>query len=96
MAKAQNEKEYFFDKPRNVRLVLRMLVVACVVVFSLDIVDLFLRWTGVGELRHAERSWEGLPGFYAIFGFVACVALVLAAKELLRKAVMRDEDYYDG
>jgi hypothetical protein len=33
-------------------------------------------------------------GFYAIYGFVACVILVLVAKEM-RKLVMRDEDYYD-
>jgi hypothetical protein len=95
VANAPNEKERFFDKPRNVRLVLRLLFAVCAVVFLLDLVDLALRWFGVAELRHAERSWEGLPGFYAIFGFVACVFLVLAAKEL-RKVVMRDEDYYDG
>ena len=29
-----------------------------------------------------------------VYGFVACVALVLAAK-LLRRGVMRPEDYYD-
>ena len=34
-------------------------------------------------------------GFYAIFGFVACVGLVLAAKEL-RKFLKRDEDFYDN
>jgi hypothetical protein len=33
-------------------------------------------------------------GFYAIYGFVACVLLVVIAKEL-RKLLMRDENYYD-
>jgi hypothetical protein len=33
-------------------------------------------------------------GFYGWFGFVACVALVLIAKQL-RRIVMRPEDYYD-
>jgi len=32
-------------------------------------------------------------GFYALYGFVACVLLVLLAKEM-RKLVMRNEDYY--
>ena len=32
-------------------------------------------------------------GSYALFGFVGCVALVLAGK-LLRRAVMRGERYY--
>ena len=34
-------------------------------------------------------------GFYAGYGFVACVLLVLIAKEM-RKLLMRREDYYDG
>ena len=37
----------------------------------------------------------GNVGFYAVFGFVACVALVLAAKHVLRPIIMRGEDYYD-
>jgi uncharacterized membrane protein len=45
--------------------------------------------------RHAIFPWEEWFGFYAVFGFVACVMLVLVAKHLLRPIVMRDEDYYD-
>jgi hypothetical protein len=81
-------------EPKNVRIVLRLLFTACAAVFLLDIVDLVLPLLGLHELRHAETPWEGLPGFYAIYGFVACVLLVLAAKEM-RKVLMRDEDYYD-
>ena len=44
--------------------------------------------------RHVMHEWEQLAGFYAIFGFVACVMLVLGAKQL-RNIVMRKEDYYD-
>ena len=44
--------------------------------------------------RHIVHPWEGVWGFYAIYGFVACVVLVLVAKEL-RKLLMRAEDYYD-
>lgn len=32
---------------------------------------------------------------YALYGFTACVALVLLGR-WLRRAVMRDESYYDG
>jgi uncharacterized membrane protein len=38
---------------------------------------------------------EKWPGFYAVFGFVACVILVLISRFVLRPLVMRDEDYYD-
>jgi hypothetical protein len=87
-------KQHVFDKPRNVRIVLRSLYAVCAFAFLLDIINLILSALGAGHLRHAETSWEGFPGFYAIYGFVACVILVLVAK-LLRKVLMRDEDYYD-
>ena len=44
--------------------------------------------------RHTYHEAEKIPGFYAIYGFVGCVILVLVAKEM-RRVVMRDEDYYD-
>ena len=94
MAKDVNEEKHFFDDPKNVRRVMRTFFAACAVVFSLDIVDLILRWAGGPELRHAEAAWEGFPGFYGFFGFFGVALLVLAAKQL-RKGLMRDEDYYD-
>jgi hypothetical protein len=87
-------KKHFFDDPKNVQRVLRTFFAACVVVLLLDVVNLVLGLVGGPELRHAERSWEGLPGFYSLYGFVACVVLVLIATQM-RKVLMRDEDYYD-
>ena len=94
MDRAPTEKEHFFDKPANVRLFIRGLYTVCAIVFALDLVNLGLRLAGAHELRHAETAWEGLPGFYAVYGFVACVLLVVTAKQL-RKVLMRREDYYD-
>ena len=94
MERGHREKKHFFDKPENVRRTLRTLYGVCGFVFLLDVVDIVLRLLDAGDLRHAERSWEGLPGFYPVYGFVACVALVLIAKEL-RKVLMREEDFYD-
>jgi hypothetical protein len=78
------ERKYWLDRPKNVLLVVRLLYAACAAVFLLD----FTGW------RHAEAAWEGFPGFYALYGFIGCTALVLIAKEL-RKILMRGEDYYD-
>ncbi len=78
------EKKYFLDKPGNVKRVLRVFFAVCAALLALDFV----------HQRHVIHEWENLWGFYALFGFVACVLLVLGAKEM-RKAVMRDEDYYD-
>ena len=45
--------------------------------------------------RHYEHPWEWLPFFYCMFGFVACVVLVVVAK-YMRNFLMRSEKYYDG
>lgn len=74
-----------FDKPQNVK---RLLVVFFSSVVLLLLVDLVYH-------RHTIFPWEGWFGFYAVFGFVACVVLVIVAKYVLRPIVMRDEDYYD-
>ena len=44
--------------------------------------------------RHIYLAFEEIPTFYALYGFVACVVLVVIAK-VIRKFVMRDESYYD-
>jgi hypothetical protein len=43
--------------------------------------------------RHSMHPWDSWWGFYAGYGFLGCVLLVLIAK-LLRKLVRRPEDYY--
>lgn len=58
--------------------------VVCVI---LVVIDFFID-------RKTHAPGEGFPAFYAIYGFVGCVFLVLAAK-LMRKVVMRDSDYWD-
>ena len=76
---------HFFDKPENVKKVLGLFYVSLLV---LIIMDLFIP-------KDPHLSWEAFPAFYATYGFVACVALVLGAKYILRKMVKRKENYYD-
>jgi hypothetical protein len=80
----RNEKTHLFDNPHNVKRILRILYGCCAVLFVLDFVI----------HRHITHSWENLWGFYAIYGFVGCVILVLVAK-WMRGFIMRPEDYYD-
>ena len=63
---------------------LRVFYVLCALLVGLDLV----------YHRHVERDFESLWGFYAIYGFISCVVLVLIAKEM-RKLLMRAEDYYE-
>ena len=79
------EKQHMFDKPENVKRLLQIFFSSLVVLLGLDFTF----------HKHTYFPWEGWPFFYAIFGFVACVVLVLVAKYILRPLVIRDEDYYE-
>ena len=91
----RDERRFWLDEPGNVQKVLRTLYAVCGLVLALDVVAYVLHLLHIAELRHAERAWEGLPGFYSAYGFVAILALIYLAKAL-RRAVRRDEDFYDG
>ena len=85
------EKEGWFDKKENVKKVLNGLFIACLFFVLLDVVIYFF----FKEFKHPYFNWEKSPGFYAVYGFVACVVVVLISKFILRPLVMRSEDYYD-
>jgi membrane protein YdbS with pleckstrin-like domain len=80
----QQDRQHLFDKPENVRRLLRFLYLACALLLA---AELFVH-------RHVNHDWESLWGFYAWFGFAACVSLVLIARQL-RKLLKRPEDYYE-
>ena len=79
-----NEELGYFDKPENIQKMLKVFYVICAL---LVIVDFIVH-------RHIYHSWENIPAFYAIYGFVGCVVLVVIAKKM-RNFLMRGEDYYD-
>ncbi len=78
------EKTYWLDEPRNVRTIYLGLAL-----FGLAwlLADFFLD-------KHEDVGFAGWFGFYALYGFIGCVVLVLTAKAL-RVVLMRREDYYD-
>jgi membrane protein YdbS with pleckstrin-like domain len=80
----ERNKQHIFDKPENVRRLLWLLYFACALLLA---IELFFH-------RHVEHAWESMWGFYSFYGFMACISLVLLAKQL-RKLVKRPEDYYD-
>ena len=79
-----HEPQGFFEKPENIRKMLKVFYVICGLLVVADFI----------VHRHIYHDWEKIPAFYAIYGFVGCVLLVLVAKEM-RKVLMRKEDYYD-
>jgi hypothetical protein len=78
------ERAFWLDEPAHVERLVRGFYAACALLLLLD---LFVP-------KHGAFAVERLFGFYAFFGFAACVALVLVAKQL-RRVLMRPEDYYD-
>lgn len=90
-----NEQPRFFlsrllqriDSPLGVKRILYVLLVACVLLAA---VGLFI--------PHHDAYGMGavvtrIPGFYGIYGFVMSALLVIIAK-VLRRILMRPEDYY--
>lgn len=80
----------WFDRPENVRKVIFGLFIVCGVFVLIDVVFWLIDFD-----KHPYFKWETWPGFYAVYGFVACVLLVMVAKHVLRPLVMRNENYYD-
>ncbi len=78
------EKSYWLDDPRNVDRIVWALYAVCALLLLIDPL----------VHKHGPFPIEHVFGFYGIFGFVACVGLVLAAR-MLRVILMRPEDYYD-
>jgi hypothetical protein len=74
---------HWLVQPRTIRLLwwLSGIVLALTVVAQI--------WIPV----HAHFSIDGWPGFYAGFGFLSCVAMVLFAK-VLGWFLKRPDDYY--
>jgi hypothetical protein len=79
-----HDSDGFFDKPENIKKMLRVFYVVCGLLVVADFI----------VHRHVYHDWENIPAFYAIYGFVGCSVLVFVAKAM-RKVIMRGEDYYD-
>ena len=50
---------------------------------------------GLVGKEHAHTAIERLPAFWAAFGFVGCVVLIIASKVFGHAGIMQREDYYD-
>ena len=78
------EPKYWLDDPRNVVKIVRLLFVLCALLVGIDIF----------YPKHGKVPIENWPGFFAVFGVVACVGLAVVARGL-RVLLKRREDYYD-
>lgn len=71
------------DKPGSLKKIVNSFYVLCIGLFA---ADLFYH-------KHTYLWAEDIPGFYALYGFFMCAALVVCAKGM-RLFLKRPEDYY--
>ena len=45
--------------------------------------------------REIHFIGDGIRGFWSIFGFVACILIILISKWIGRLGIMQDENYYN-
>ena len=77
----------WMDKPQVVKRLFLFFYALCGVMVVAELI--LGRETGHGP------SYEGLFGFYGLYGFLSFWFLVLLAKPM-RKLLIRSEDYYDA
>ena len=73
----------FLDDMKNVDRLVYGLYALCAVLFLADF----------AYHKHVYLAIEEFPGFYALYGFIMCAALVICAKGM-RVILKRPEDYY--
>jgi len=80
---SSQEKQGWFDKPGNTRKFLKGFFASLLLLLLVDLL----------VSKHGYFPWEEAPEFFAAYGFISCVLLVLVAR-VLRKVVKRGEDFY--
>ena len=74
---------------RNLRTVVRVCLAILVLLVLVDAVP------AIVDKAHAHTKPEHIPGFWAAFGFAACVLIVIVSKAFGHAGIMTREDYYD-
>lgn len=70
---------------------LRATIRVCLVVLAALVV-----WDALFVSKeHVHTFVERIPGFWAVFGFVACVVIIIVSKWFGHLGIMTREDYYD-
>ncbi len=76
----------YLDNPKNVKTLWIMLGIGLVLTV---IPDFFI------PREHIIFPWDRIPGFSAVYGFISSVLIIIVAKVLGHKWLMKKEDYYD-
>jgi Zn-dependent protease with chaperone function len=73
----------------RLRMVVRAGIAALVVLILLDAVP------AIVDKEHAHTAAEHIPAFWAAFGLLGCLLLVIVSKAIIGPVVSKHEDFYD-
>jgi hypothetical protein len=73
----------------HLRTVVRIAIAALVVLVLLDAVP------AIVDKAHAHTAAEHVPAFWAAFGLLGCLLLVIVSKTYGHLGISTREDYYD-
>ena len=73
----------------RLQTVVRVGIAMLVALVALDTIP------GLIDKEHAHTAAEHLPAFWAVFGLVGCLLLVVFAKTFGHLGISTREDYYD-
>lgn len=74
---------------RHRRVVVRLGLAALLVLVVVDAIPLLV------NKEHAHTNVERMPGFWALFGLLGCMAIIVLSKAFGHLGIMTREDYYD-
>lgn len=60
----------------------------------LTVISLIVEFTMLAD--YDSHWWNQIPGFYIIWGFIGCAAVIYISKWLGSLFILSDEDYYNG
>ena len=66
--------------------------VCCVLLAALILADAI---PALVDKEQAHTQAEHIPAFWAVFGFVGCVVLIVVSKWFGHAGILQREDYYD-
>lgn len=59
----------------------------------LTLASLALSFVGSGPSH--PQAWDGIPLFFAAFGFISCLLIIFVSKALGKAFLQKKEDYYE-
>ena len=74
---------------RHLKTVIRVCLALLVALVLIDAIPFFV------DKHHAHTKAEHIPGFWAAFGFLGCVLIIIFSKAFGHAGIMTREDYYD-